>query len=494
MAVSDREYNSLLQKYNLAVTQIGEMRDQMATKNRLTAEYEAQCEVVEKHARKLCELILAKDRSEMVLGKAKTWSSYSTDELIAKATAFFVEYVKAHTEKLQKLMAEIERRGDEIESLKMQITTMAQMSVVGAATTESVIQAARDEIERKKTAESVEKKIPPKLQEAIESGVASMVIIEEEDDPAAENELAEIEKYMTEAEGIKISASGPVVIPSKRKKEELAKKKKAALGAHVVQVQSYAEKCNDRDWAVIEAIGEFGFSLYRDIQEYIVNNSKGSKGTTRTSVMELEGMGILAKTTVPMPIGGRITLYKLTDMGARLYQFRTEKAPCPSEWERVEDEHDNLDHGYGILLVKEYLEKTGDYSQISAFNRAKPITVTVAGEKRSFVPDLVCRHKKGHTEFIEYERGNHNQVNFNAKCNKMMRASRFMYFVVTNRYVKNSVCDQIESWASSLPANTLKNVELRVCTVQDIKAETPDKWTTTYIFSKGNKPIETETA
>jgi len=117
MAVSDREYNSLLQKYNLAVTQIGEMRDQMATKNRLTAEYEAQCEVVEKHARKLCELILAKDRSEMVLGKAKTWSSYSTDELIAKATAFFVEYVKAHTEKLQKLMAEIERRGDEIESL-----------------------------------------------------------------------------------------------------------------------------------------------------------------------------------------------------------------------------------------------------------------------------------------------------------------------------------------------------------------------------------------
>ena len=58
---------------------------------------------VEENARRLCTLILSKDRSEMRLGEDYTWNSVNSEELIRRTSDSYIAYCKRRVENLQTL-------------------------------------------------------------------------------------------------------------------------------------------------------------------------------------------------------------------------------------------------------------------------------------------------------------------------------------------------------------------------------------------------------
>ena len=130
-------------------------------------------------------------------------------------------------------------------------------------------------------------------------------------------------------------------------------------------------------------------------------------------------MKALDQESLYLPLTPKVSVYKLTDIGARLYRKRYDKVPVESEIDRVRKEHDNLEHGYGIMDLERVLSECGRYREVHIFNRSRAITVS---GNRKYVPDVVALPVQGNfTEYIEYERGFHTQPDFNAKCNKCVR-------------------------------------------------------------------------
>ena len=65
----DREYDALWAKYNTAIAQVQDLREQLATKQEQWSQRDKEFKRLEKLMRELCEAICAKDRKEMVLGE-----------------------------------------------------------------------------------------------------------------------------------------------------------------------------------------------------------------------------------------------------------------------------------------------------------------------------------------------------------------------------------------------------------------------------------------
>ena len=478
------DYDSLMSSYLRACDRVRQLEEDAEMKSEQWNAYSVNCEVVDKHARKLCEKILAKDKNQMVLGDAKTWHAISTDELISMASESFDKYNSQRTLVINNILAESERRGREIESLKDQIEIMIREGRVGDIQTVEDVTAAAEK--RKKDGDTLSK-VSFKTQEAFNAGRID-VIIESDDDNYVDGEMNTFKELMNTAEQVRLTSNSIPHIRSAKKEEDMKAAENEVVMTHMVDLKTHIEKCGDVEWQVLHTIGSKGISRYRDIEAEITQDTKFLNASVRNATSVLLNLGALEKDTFKLPISAKSIFYHLSVIGRRLYKYRFNEEPCISEIERVIAEHDNAEHGYGIIDIQRILENNGSYTEVSSYNRDKAIEVTIEDKKYKYIPDLIAKSKKGYTEYFEYERGTHHQSDFNLKIDKMCKVTRFINIVAPNRKIMADIKVKVDAWIGTRDPQSIKNHILRICTANDIKTQAG--YPIEYRFSKSLEPIK----
>ena len=477
-------YEALLSQYNLAIARYQDLEEQYRTKKEQWAAKESEMKAVEENARSLCEAILAKDGGEMGLGESYTWRTIDTHTLLQKALGSYTRYNENRTDVMRKLLHAAEQRRDTIESLQDQIKRMMLQEKRKEPDPLATSLDVPPQLFSSKSGDEKEAPVPHKIKEAAKAEQIEVIIEENKDlrhdDLALEEEMAKIGAELQR----KVMEQSIPATAAKARLDTIKKAKGKASGsmAHMVDLADIEEKMTAAAWAITEAIGHDGISEYPKIEarakeiltqkteagEISKDNLKAVESKLRTAVRALDGMGVLGKEQLKLPLRPNMYVYRLSDIGGRLYERRFGNGAVLSELEKIIAEHDNAEHGYGIIDVAKILEESGRYSSVSAFNRAKKIEVRPGV---FYEPDIIATIIPKGTAYFEYERGMYTQDNFNGKCNKMAKVTRWLNFIVPNsETLENRLIPQIRQWIESRGgAEKLKGLRVRVTPARTIK-------------------------
>ena len=483
---SDTQYKTLLSKYNVAVARCRDLEEQNFSSTRHWKAEEERFKVIDDAARKLCESILAKDRSEMVLGEQNLWYSTPTDTLLQRATKSYRQYNQETTNILNKIQAESERRRSKIESLEDQIR---QFMAGNLTEFEAVQEPAPPKSEQpQKSPEYLG--TPKAVKNAADSGKIEL-IIEEKGDVEVDGEMEDIAEMIGISEQTKLTVSAVPIRDSAAKAKRITDKKEDAIMAHMVDLKDFEARCDDNMWRILEIIGKEGLSKYPDIKNRALEYGVGVKKTQlHYATNQLYRMKALTQEILNLPLTPKIMIYNLSDIGIRLFRKKFGIAPVESEAERVRKEHDNLNHGYGILDLEKILIESKRYKEVFVFNRSRAKSV---GGGLQYVADIIGIPVAGkYTEYFEYERGFTKQPDFNAKCNKMTQVTRFLNFIAPNKETLiKRLRPQIDEWIATRGQESLRTLKVRVTTPQELRSPSNDDvWLITYDLSKGTAPIK----
>lgn len=481
--MSDTQFKTLLSKYNVLLARCRDLEEQNNVNTRHWKAEEERFKQVEDLIRKLCETILAKDHKEMVLGESKSWYSTPVDELIIRAHKSYREYNQETTRILLAIQEEAEKRRMKIEGLEDQIQQYLSGNVALAPPDELTVEG------RDTAAEPARDKTG--LTSAAEAGRIELIIEESSDSDMDAEDLSPISELMEISEQSKLTSNAVPVRDSVKKAHALERERENAMMSHLIDLSDLEKRFNDVMVLVLSVIGEKGVAKYPEIEQLVMEaDNRLVKNKVRIAVQEMYKMKVLDQEILKLPISPRFFVYKLTDIGVRLYRKRFGKTPAVSEIDRVRKEHDNLEHGYGIMAVEKVLAECGRYKEVHIFNRKRAIPIS--GDIK-YIPDLICIPVKGHySEYIEYERGTHTQTDFNVKCNKMCKVTRFLNFVAPNRtVVMKRLRPQIDKWIEERGAESLKNIHIRITTPSELRtADINDAWLIVYDLNKGAEPIK----
>lgn len=477
------DYLSLQHMYLLMKQRADDLQEQLTQKNEMMAARETSFKHTEDLIRELCNTILAKDKKEMVLGKPYSWGKVPVDELISKAIKSYKERNLEKARILSETLDLAEERRMQAESLAEQISQIMQSGNI--ADPDSVKQAIKDASDSK----GADSPVSPNVKNNVQ------VIVEEDKDAAivVDGEMRNISEMCNIAEDVALTASAIPTVHSKKKNQRIESEREKAAMAHVVDLKIFMDKMSDVMWDVLYAIGTEGCTRYSEIEAEVLkkNGEDFRKSKIRIATTDLVKMKLINVENVKLPLSPRTFLHWLSDIGKRIYKAKYGKQPVTSLVEKVIAEHDNVEHGFGILDIEKVLNDKGIYKSISSWNRANPIPIE---NGRSYIPDLICKREK-YTEYIEYERGFHTQSDFNAKCNKMSQVTRFLNFVVPNKDVLKHVSKQIDAWVEKRGLKSVENLHVRITTaiaIRDVELGANSlNWLVEYDFKKGAAPIRT---
>lgn len=478
----DREYDALWAKYNTAIAQVQDLREQLATKQEQWSQRDKEFKRLEKLMRELCEAICAKDRKEMVLGENYSWSSLELGELILKSKKIFGEYIESRKELMGKIMDKSEERRQMIESLQEQILVLKTNPGMSNISTEELAA----QIEKEKKEQKIVDAMPQTIKDAIEKGKVSITLDSKDEEDIYSEELL---SNMAETNArMQITPKSIPVTPSKKNIDNKKARKEEAMKAHTINLSEYEQKMSEESWLILKIIGEKGHSIYADIENCVVREDPTITSTKmRLCMTLLANMGIFRRESITTPLTGSFHAYQLTDIGARLFKDRYNKTPVLSEMDIIMAEHDNCTHGYGIKVLADAIRNSKRYKEVSDMNRKNPISL---GDGVSYIPDIICVDSNNAKIYIEYECVNHNQTNFNAKCSKMCKVTSVLNFVVPNRDRAEKIVSQIKSWIENKGATALSHITVRVCTAAQIRdKDLADNKNWKYVFHPG-KSIE----
>ena len=172
----------------------------------------------------------------------------------------------------------------------------------------------------------------------------------------------------------------------------------------------------------------------------------------------------------------------LTEVGDIAYMKRFNKNIPESEFMNLVREHGSAEHGYMIKDTKHVLEKLG-YNHLTTGRSENYIRFT---EGSACIPDIIGS-KDGFKWYFEVECGNHNQQDFDDKCERLKALSRTLVFVVKNRSdARIKLLPQIQDWIRH-NRDRLRMSQICVClaSVTDLRK---GKWS--YIIDPDNdEPI-----
>ena len=268
-------------------------------------------------------------------------------------------------------------------------------------------------------------------------------------------------------------------------------KKAPDVMPHVVDLNDFENKFNEFMWKMVEVIGMTGTAKYPHIDQIVKKEMLYfSENQLRKAATKLTGMNVLKHTELNLPLTPRITLYSLTPIGDRLFRKKFKVAPVPSEMVKVIKEHDNLQHGYGILDLAQLLADSDKYKKVYTFNRAQPLRFDNGTQ---YIPDIMCRNLDGKTKtYFEYERGNHTQKDFNAKCDKMCIVTEVLNFVAPNQKdLAKKLYPLIKEWIKKKGSSEYSNTIIRLTTPRDLKACRLNEhaWKIVFDLSQGIEPV-----
>lgn len=458
---SNSDYEILLNKYNIAIAKAQDLQEQLQTKQKQWEKRDADFSVVEKVTRELCEDILAKAPKEMVLGRDYSWSSVPIVELVNKSKGVLKTYVENQISFMRKIMDQSEWRRQEIESLQEQISIMKTQPGTLNISQEDL----KKQIEAEKVKEKAVATMPKKTKELVKNGKAEIVIDGYDQIDPDEEDLYD---GVAEANAkVQITPKSVPVTQSRKQAEQKKKRKEEKSKAHMIDLAEYEKKLDEVGWNLIRLMGNTGISVYKDIEsEMFKKDPSVTSNKLRSCMGVLTSIGITHREEVSNPLRGKMYVYHLTDMGARLYKDKFNKIPVTSEMDILTAEHDNCIHGYGIKFIADMMRESNAYQSVSDRNRKNPITIS---DGVSYVPDIICTDKNGHKIYFEYELVNHTQTNFNGKCNKMTSVTDTLNFIVPNREAVDKLGEKVKKWIENRGNVSLKHITVRVTSAYQIK-------------------------
>lgn len=231
-----------------------------------------------------------------------------------------------------------------------------------------------------------------------------------------------------------------------------------------IELNDLFSKLNDKEKFVFETIVSNGISEEKEAKEIAANipfdeNMRFiSKDTAWRAITTLVKAGFFDLQSIHT--GHRtFNILKLTDVGAKLYRLQFRKEPAVQEHIRLRKEHASYLHGYMVKDVASIVEKKGWYAHISTNRKQNTLKIS---EGKTLIPDVIG--KSGDKfDLYEVECGNHNQADFNDKCNKIMSVSRKIIIVGQNRDIVTRILKpQVEKWIQTVGKDRLKMIGMKV--------------------------------
>lgn len=475
----DKSYMILLNKYNVLLAQSKDLKEQLEKQKMESQRLLDRSSVIEKNIRELCEDILAKDPSEMKLGVEYSWDKIELLELIQKSNNAFHHYIKQKKDFMERLADECEDRGKKIESLSSQIEEMTINPAARNIDIE-VLQKRSEEIQKRN---ELAKKMPPSVENAVHKGNIQL-IQGEENDPVIEEEESLYEGVQEIGADIKTQIT-PKSIPGTSMRKKIQKKKESLFALE--NYQDTIDQLDDISKLIMKIIGEKGYSKELIIRsEASKLNPMISETRLRSTFKYLKGFGIIEEEIIS--IKGKFFVCYFTSKGRQIYKAIFDNSPVLSEAEKIITEHNNLIHGYGIMDVAEILRQHIEFKTISEWNRKKPINLH---NGTSYIPDIICETKEGRKMYIEFECGNHTQINFNAKCNKMLSVTPILNFIVPNRKVEETIITQVNQWIKNKGQQAISHATVRITSsalIDNVNLLDNKSWHYVYILEKSITP------
>lgn len=478
------------QKYESLLARCREMESQKQDIESQLTKTEEKYSTLNDAVRKLCETLLSKDREEMKLGGNYNWRGIDTLTLIIKAAASDKKFNAERVDLMKRIMDLAENRLNKIESLEDQVKRellenerlRARLSGKAPAEPSDAEELPENPLESsREQAPNVSAKVLPKEQKAekaMPEAPHSVFVIDENDDLGI---ISQAKELMDLSEQTKVTNNTIPIFESRKVVERKKREKKEAIDAHLVNLKDFESRLSEEAIYVLDCIGTDGISIKQTIEkEILIKHPDLTKHKIRIGMITLQNMGAVEESRAVSPLYPNRHALRLTAIGGKLYKNHFGKEAVLSELEKVIAEHDNAEHGYGILDVGSVLEASGNFETVSVWNRKNAIKLD---KFSTYVPDIIATSKK-HTEYIEYERGTHTQEDFNAKCNKMCKVTKFLHFVVPNNDVLlNRIMPQLEAWMKERGDGSLTGVVVRVSTAKYLRDNNPgtrDCWQVVY--------------
>lgn len=327
---------TILNKYNRLCARYRDLEQQSVERQEKWKEIEREFKINEALTRDLCELILAKDPKEMVLGTEYSWGKLKTRDIIERSKNVFTSYNEARTQLLKDIQKQSEERRVMIENLQTQIEQdlharqqleqLHQENPENAKQTEnstasfevdpatgevlnfdvsekakgraaySIQQAAQrgdvslvhyeDDDTEEVVSNTIPDNKPPITQEDIHHGreqqnksskkkvkVSDSLRIVEENKDVSKTEVMLQSELSAAAQELSLERSGAHITPSVKKLQVLQQNRQAAAPKTMqVDVSVIEQKLNDRSWYLLEAVGSTGLCEGSEIIDAVISS------------------------------------------------------------------------------------------------------------------------------------------------------------------------------------------------------------------------------
>ena len=387
---------------------------------------------VEESARRLCTLILSKDRGEMRLGEDYTWNSVNSEELIRRTTDSYIAYCKRRVENLQTLKDFAMSKSDCLERAEETISKLkeANEQLMAHGATPQAQKIIRDMIQEDDIA----------LKEAYSRGKLIIEDCEEGREELAKQAVAlrtdTVSREETDAAYKKQMRSS-----GKRSEAEIIAERKA-IDTVLDETRILTNMLTDNAKNVIRKLGE-GMSVAVEIR-----NSLDSPAKTFSEAHRLLASKnlVATETQVRFPGSTNPNIVWLTLTGKQAYKLLTGEYPQMAECEKLKKFHATMEHGYGIRSCYRLLKESNRYEKLDMF--AAPINL-YNGNK--YQPDILGLVKtetgEDDVEYFEYERVRQTQEDYNAKFNKMALIMDEINVIVGNATEHGKMQEYMYNWA-----------------------------------------------
>jgi hypothetical protein len=199
------------------------------------------------------------------------------------------------------------------------------------------------------------------------------------------------------------------------------------------------ENLSDANKVVIRLIGETGVSRNTELRPHLENTQEGmtyfgrggkfSYQDMSATIKNLRDGGFIDSEQIKLGAKGgyNFTCYELTALGKAVYKnISGGKKTVVSEKKLIMNQHKTLEHGF---LIKDCATEFREMGYTVYEERADVTMKLPSGAKKVF--DLIIE-QEGKKQYIEVERGTHNDADFFDAMDKIHEVTTEFYFVSPN--------------------------------------------------------------
>lgn len=451
MDVDNKTYETLFSKYNILVSNYQSLYDLHNAKKAEWDKEREQNKIIETNMKKLCESILNKEHQAGNLGKNPlNRKASSMFETINQAEISYNNYI----EEKNKLLVLMQKKIEELTDKNLSLIEQINRAQTNGYIKEEVVEEKPEEVGIKYVAEEdMDADVGEEL-EIIES--TSKMVMDRKD----------------KKKKFKATPSSIPSKPSERVGERVEKAKSETKKYYTEDLTKIKEAMKGTGETILDVIGTKGSCTFEDISAEVLKVIPDIKDAKiRTFLKLITNSGVLEEKVISTGFTPKLCIYAITDKGAMLYEEVHKKAPVMSLRDKIVAEHDNLEHGYGIIQLAKIIEQCPKNKEVNTFNRANALKLP-ANDRIKYVPDIMYKREVSNSDgsisksprYIEYERGNHGQEDWNRKCNKIIHFTRYIMVVCDNKTSLETVSAMTKKWAENRGADNLKNIKVKLST------------------------------